>query len=111
MYEVNLLPKAEKWLLNLSNPQQREVILLIKRLEILGYELELPYSRPLKGTKEKVKELRCTKYGNRLYYVHHENKVYVGLLGGDKQSQTRDVAQADKMAKKLKRGVIDYEKY
>jgi hypothetical protein len=67
MYEVNLLPKAEKWLLNLPPSQQREMILLIKKLEILGYELELPYSRPLKGTKEKVKELRCTKYGNRLY--------------------------------------------
>jgi hypothetical protein len=44
-------------------------------------------------------------------YVHYENKVYIGLLGGDKKSQTRDVAQADKVAKNLKRGVIKHEKH
>ena len=95
MYEVELLEEAEKWLLNLPVEQKKEIILLIKMLERLGYELQLPHSRQLKETREKIKELRCTKYGNRLYYIHHKNKIYIGLLGGSKKTQNRDIKKAD----------------
>ncbi|MCF6807796.1 type II toxin-antitoxin system RelE/ParE family toxin [Thiotrichales bacterium 19S9-12] len=96
------MEEAEKWLLRLPDLEKKEIILLIKMLEKLGYELQFPHARQLKGTKEKIKELRCMRYGNRLYYVHHKKKIYVGLLGGDKGTQDRDIKKADKLARKLK---------
>lgn len=106
MYKLKLLEEAEEWLFDLPKDQRNEILVLIDMLKKLGYELNYPYSRQLKGTKQKVKELRCQKFGNRLYYVHHEDKIYVGLLGGNKGTQTRDIKKADKKARQIKMGKV-----
>ena len=108
MYEIKLLEEAENWLFDLPLAERDEMLTLINMLEKLGYELAYPYSKHLTGTKEKIKELRCKKFGNRLYYFHLKNKIYIGLLGGDKDSQIRDIKLADKKAKAIKqnKGVL-----
>ncbi len=41
--------------------------------------------------------------GYRVYYMRSGKKVYLLLIGGDKSSQPRDIKQAIKMAKTLKK--------
>ena len=107
MYELILLKDAEEWLFSLSVDQQSEMLILIRMLRKLGYELQQPFTKSLTGTKEKIKELRCRRFGNRLYYMHYNNKIYVGLLGGNKGSQNQDIKKADKQARKIKKGEVD----
>ena len=38
--------------------------------------------------------------------MHHNNKIYVGLLGGNKGTQKQDIKKADKQAKKIKKGEV-----
>ena len=107
MYKVLLLKDAEDWLFKLPIDQRDELLILIHMLKELGYELQYPFTKHLTGTKEKIKELRCRRFGNRLYYMHHEEKIYVGLLGGNKGSQKQDIKKADKQAKKIRKGEVD----
>jgi len=49
-----------------------------------------------------ISELRITYGpGYRLYFVQQGNEVIVLLCGGDKSSQSRDIASAKQMAKEL----------
>jgi len=41
--------------------------------------------------------------GYRLYYTRHGEITYLLLLGGDKSSQKRDIAQAIKLAETLRK--------
>ncbi len=107
MYELILLDDAEKWLFNLPIDQQNEMLILIRMLRKLGYELQQPFTKSLTGTKEKIKELRCRRFGNRLYYMYHNNKIYVGLLGGNKGTQKQDIKKADKQARQIKKGKVN----
>ena len=40
--------------------------------------------------------------GNRIYYMRSGATVYVLLTGGDKSSQSHDIARAKALARKLK---------
>ena len=103
MYKVILLKNAEDWLIKLPIDQRNELLILLGMLKDLGHELQHPFTKYITGTKEKIKELRCRRFGNRLYYMHHNNKIYVGLLGGNKGTQKQDIKKADKQAKKIKK--------
>jgi putative addiction module killer protein len=39
--------------------------------------------------------------GYRVYYLHRGSTVVILLCGGDKQTQSRDIKRAHKMAEKL----------
>ena len=52
---------------------------------------------------EGVSEMRIhVGAGYRVYFVRTELVVYVLLVGGDKSSQSRDIARAKQMARDLK---------
>lgn len=53
MYELVLLKDAEDWLFSLPLDQQNEMLILIRMLRKLGYELQQPFTKSLSGTKEK----------------------------------------------------------
>ena len=106
MYKVYLLDDVEDWLFKLPQAERKEMFTLLRMLEELGYELNKPYTKHLVGTKEKIKELRCRRFGNRSHYIHHNNKIYVGLLGGNKCTQDRDIKKADKIAKRIKKSEV-----
>lgn len=56
----------------------------------------------VKSVGEGVSEMRITYGpGYRLYFVRDGNTVVILLCGGDKSSQSRDIAQAKRMAKEI----------
>jgi hypothetical protein len=101
-YRVKLTPKAEKFLDSLVDDQKLSLIGLIGMLRKLGYELEYPYSKKVHTKKNRIYELRCNKFGNRLYYFFHEENIYIATNGGGKSTQPKDIKQADKMASDIK---------
>ncbi|MCF6767252.1 type II toxin-antitoxin system RelE/ParE family toxin [Thiotrichales bacterium 19S11-10] len=102
-YKVIIEPKAEKFLDSLVSDQKIPMLELIGMLEVLGYELSMPYSKKVNATKNMIYELRCNKFGNRLYYYFDGNKIYVVTNGGKKNTQKKDIELADKLISKLKK--------
>lgn len=102
-YRVILADGAIKFLDSLVNEQKELMIDLIGMLERLGYELDYPYSKKVHTKKNKIYELRCKKYGNRLYYFFKGNEIYIATNGGKKNTQSKDIELADKITTKLKK--------
>jgi len=46
-----------------------------------------------------IQELRIHYGGYRVYYIEREEEIIILLVGGDKDSQTRDIEQAKRLAK------------
>ena len=101
MYTVKKTKQFNKWLEALDSPQRKSMQKLIIKLEIFGYMLTADDSKKVTGSKYKLKELRCTKFGNRAYYFFFGDKIYICLNGGDKTTQKRDIKQAEMMAKNI----------
>ena len=100
-YIVIIETGAENFLDSLVDEQKGLMLDLIGMLARLGYELEYPYSKKVHTKKNKIYELRCNKFGNRLYYFFHGERIYVATNGGKKSTQGKDIALADKLATKL----------
>ncbi|MCF6766206.1 type II toxin-antitoxin system RelE/ParE family toxin [Thiotrichales bacterium 19S3-7] len=88
-YKVIIESKAEKFLDSLVEEQKIPMLELVGMLEILGYELSMPYSRKVNTPKNTIYELRCHKFGNRLYYYFHGKEIYVITNGGKKNTQKK----------------------
>ena len=76
---------------------------LIRLLEIMGFDLGMPVSKPL---GEGLFELRDRARGFRLYYCFYGHTVAILLLGGDKSSQEGDIKKAHARRNKLKSGEV-----
>ena len=104
MWELHLLPKVTKWLKGLNKSHLDHVIELIAVLQEYGNKLKMPTVRNIgRG----LYELRDTDYGYRIYFCYHGKKIIVGLVGGNKSSQQRDIKAAAKLIKDLKSNKID----
>ena len=99
-YKIIIERNAEKFLDSLVKKQQNVMYDLIGMLARLGCTLEYPYSKKVHTKKNKIYELRCNKFGNRLYYFFHKDKIYIVTNGGKKSTQTKDILLADKLASK-----------
>ena len=75
MYTVKKTKQFNKWLEALDSPQRKSMQKLIIKLEIFGYMLTADDSKKVTGSKYKLKELRCTKFGNRVYYFFFGDKI------------------------------------
>lgn len=97
MFQVLQTPEYIRWFKELRDPQGRaRVLLRVKRLELgnLG---------DVKSLGEGVMELRIhTGPGYRVYFLRRGTVTIMLLGGGDKGSQTADIAAAKALAKELK---------
>jgi len=99
-WTVEYLSKSsiEKWLDDLSDLQLASVAREIELLRLCGNQLRMPHSKALsKG----IFELRERKFGLRVYYAFHAKKIIL-LIGGNKDTQQRDIASAHKLYSELK---------
>jgi len=94
MYKVVTLPEFDTWLHGLRDGQTKRR--LVRRLE-----------RAKDGNLGDVKQVGSGVWemrehfgpGWRMYYVQHGNVLIVMLGGGDKSTQTKDIARATRLAK------------
>jgi putative addiction module killer protein len=97
MYTIKLMPEFEEWLTNLKDGMTR--IRLARRLE--------KAQRGLLGdvafVGEGVIEMReFFGPGWRMYFVERDDMLIVMLGGGDKSSQSDDIASAITLSKTIK---------
>ena len=102
MFKVIYTSEFSDWLKKIENKEFDSIIKLINQLKREGFMLTEPYSKKIKGSKCKLRELRCMRFNNRVYYFLEENKLYVCLLGGKKTTQTKDIKKAENIAKDIK---------
>jgi putative addiction module killer protein len=97
MIEVRRTADFDTWLRDLRDRAARARILV--RID----RLALGNSGDVKPVGEGVSELRIAYGpGYRVYFVRHGAIVVVLLCGGDKSSQSRDIARAIALAKEWK---------
>jgi hypothetical protein len=101
MYKVVLEDKARKWLVELPELQKDSLRALIRLLREQGYKLTMPYSRTVVKGRLQIQELRCKEFGNRLYYFHYEDNIYICTNGGNKSKQSKDIKLSLKIAKRI----------
>lgn len=89
----------EKWLDQRTEEQLVAISEELTLLKRLGNGLQLPHSKALgKG----LFELRERRYGYRMYYMFHKNKIILIVAAGDKQSQKKDIKLAQSRVEKIK---------
>ena len=93
MYTIKRLPEFDDWLSGLRDGLTR------KRLQIRLRKAQLGNLGDIKPVGDGVFEMR-EFFGPswRLYYIVHGDILIVMLGGGDKSSQDRDIAAAQKLA-------------
>jgi putative addiction module killer protein len=99
MEHVIILKQTEtycKWFEGLRDSMaQKRILICLGRREVGNFG-------DTKTVGEGVSELRISYGpGYRLYYTHRGQEVVLLLCGGDKDSQTRDIAKAKQLAKEL----------
>jgi putative addiction module killer protein len=97
MLEIKTTDQFDAWLKGLRDGlTQRRVVARLRKasMGLLG---------DVKPVGEGVSELR-EHFGSgwRLYFVQHGETLIVMLVGGDKSSQTADIALAIRLARQLK---------
>jgi putative addiction module killer protein len=96
MYTVIQLPEFSDWLHSIKDPSTR--LRLAKRLR----KAQLGNLGDVKPVGNAVWEMReFFGPGWRMYYVERESVLIVMLGGGDKSTQTADIARAIDLAKSL----------
>lgn len=96
MLEIRTTDVFDRWLEKLRDTQARARILVrIKRLS-------LGNAGDVRPVGHSVSEMRIDYGpGYRIYYARPGAQIVVLLVGGDKSSQTRDIARAIELAKGL----------
>ena len=104
-YEVKLLDPATDFVQKLAVKMRAKVMRTIELLEQFGPQLPAPHAKPLKGCGG-LRELRVKQGSNivRLFYFHHEGKMYVATSGYLKKTQKtnqREIARAMRLMKEF----------
>ena len=96
MIEVRQTAVFASWLAQLRDINARARILVRIR------RLELGNPGDVKAIGETVSELRIPYGpGYRVYFTRQGQEIVILLCGGDKSSQSRDIAMAKQMAKEI----------
>lgn len=94
--EIEMTAEFAQWLHGLADRPTR--VRLLRRLERASHGL-LGDVRPVGGPVFEMREFFGP--GWRLYYIHKRKQVLFFLCGGNKSSQSADIAKARLMAEKL----------
>lgn len=88
----------QKWFKSLKDPIAKASI--AKRLNRITVDDHLG---DYKSVGDEVYEMRIfIKSGIRLYFIFDGDKIIILLCGGDKDTQTKDIAKAKEILKELK---------
>lgn len=91
-YKINLTEECEKWLLDLTEKEQVNVLVVIRLLEELGPHLGFPYSSKINGSRHShMRELRIQHKGKpyRVLYAFDPQRAAILLIGGTKVGDDR----------------------
>lgn len=91
-YEVEYTNAFGRWWAGLLPDEQKKVDAVIRMLEVLGPNLQFPYSSSMKGSSYRhMRELRIQHRGRpyRILYAFDPRRTAVLLLGGDKTGDDR----------------------
>ncbi len=100
VFEIQRTPQFDKWLRALRDRHAR--LRIVDRLERLSFG-HAGDTKPVGGD---LHELRIAfGPGYRIYYMWKGNKLILLLSGGDKDSQTRDIAKAKALAREADDGI------
>lgn len=95
MFEIFRSSDFNRWLGGLRDAKAKARILLRIRQAALGH---LGDCKPV---GDGISEMRVhIGAGYRIYFIRTGNTIYLLLTGGDKDSQTRDIARAKDLAAK-----------
>jgi len=94
MYKIKETEHFSKWLLKLKDIKGKVSILRrIKRVKEGNFG-------DYKSLGDNLSELRITVGAEyRVYYIQSGDEIIILLLGGDKSTQSKDIAKAKKLAK------------
>ena len=99
MYKVKQSSHFSKWLDVLKD--LRGKIAIVRRIERVGHG----NFGDVKSVGAGVSELRVTVGpGYRVYFAKFEDKLIVLLVGGDKSTQSKDIAKAKTLLEEIKNG-------
>jgi putative addiction module killer protein len=97
MIEVRQTEAYARWIAGLSDDRVRA------RIEVRIYRLSLGNPGDIKPVGEGVSEMRIDYGpGYRVYLTQRGKALVILLCGGDKRTQTRDIAAAKALARQLK---------
>ncbi|HRO08952.1 MAG TPA: type II toxin-antitoxin system RelE/ParE family toxin [Saprospiraceae bacterium] len=97
MYFIEKTEEFNKWLKKLKDLRAKAKILI--RIQKLENDEHFGDSKPV---GEGVIELKIHyAKGYRVYLKEYEGKIIVLLIGGDKSSQQKDIAEAKELARNL----------
>ncbi len=103
-YEVRLLEPAIEFLRGLSPKLRTKAYRGIELLATFGPELSMPHARTLRNAGD-LRELRV-KFASdivRLFYFHHEEKVYIVTSGFVKKSDKTDPRELQRAIRLMRR--------
>jgi phage-related protein len=90
-FEVKVLPPAHEFISNLNPKMRAKVYRGIDLLKLFGYRLSEPHAKTLKNA-DGLKELRVKVATDicRIFYFHHNEKLYICTSGYIKKSDKAD---------------------
>ena len=89
-WEIDFTDEFNRWWDTLTD-QERDILRgKINRLAFYGRDLSAPHSKPLKGLRHPLYELRGQNAGRpiRVFYAFDPRETAVLLVGGDKTGDT-----------------------
>lgn len=110
-YTVEIMGPALDFVQTLEIKMRAKVFRTVGLLERFGCQLPLPHSKTLKGCGG-LKELRVKLGSNivRLFYFHHEGRVYVvtsGYVKKDQKTDPREIERAIRLMNEFAGGEIN----
>ncbi|OGJ87665.1 MAG: hypothetical protein A2268_04485 [Candidatus Raymondbacteria bacterium RifOxyA12_full_50_37] len=96
-YKVIILPHALEFIQSVPAKMRAKTYRTIGLLEMFGYQLCEPHSKPLTGY-DGLKELRIKVATGicRLFYFHFRDKIYIMTSGYTKKDDKTDPRQIDR---------------
>jgi len=95
-YQIKKTKQFDKWMNGLKDVRGK--ISIARRIE----RMRGGNFGDMKSVGDDVSELRITTgSGYRVYFMKHEDMIIVLLVGGDKSTQSKDIAKAKKLREEL----------